>query len=294
MSTMTSTANGTAHHEGDPSISWPLDRNGHTTEPSSTTQTGSGNGHQQRHDALAPFEKQYYPGQSKSLSGIALRALTCGFVLSSSLTATIALLAFTDSPLWRLPFFITALSTFHFLEFWTTAAYNTRAASVSSFLFSQNGSAYQVAHATAMVECLLSNLLFPGWHWVPAPAGKVLLGVGLLMMVVGQTVRTVAMKQAGTNFNHMVQHQKASEHQLVTSGIYGYLRHPSYFGFFWWGLGTQVVLGNVVCFLGYAAVLWRFFHRRIGGENGRAPEPMNVILTCDYRRRGTADSILHG
>jgi len=86
------------------------------------------------------------------------------------------------------------------------------------------------------------------------------------MISLGQAVRSLAMVHAGTNFNHIVQHRKASEHQLVTTGAYHYLRHPSYFGFFWWGLGTQLVLGNTVCFLGYAVVLWRFFSRRISSE----------------------------
>ncbi|RYF84537.1 MAG: hypothetical protein EOO03_14665, partial [Chitinophagaceae bacterium] len=36
-----------------------------------------------------------------------------------------------------------------------------------------------------------------------------------------------------------------------------------YFGFFWWGVGTQLLLGNTVCFVGYTGVLWYFFSRRI-------------------------------
>ncbi len=83
------------------------------------------------------------------------------------------------------------------------------------------------------------------------------------MLVVGQGTRTTAMIHAGSNFNHLIQSKKKEGHVLVTGGIYKYLRHPSYFGFFWWGLGTQVVLGNAVCLVGYAVVLWRFFKRRI-------------------------------
>ncbi|KAI4263175.1 MAG: hypothetical protein L6R42_001666 [Xanthoria sp. 1 TBL-2021] len=71
------------------------------------------------------------------------------------------------------------------------------------------------------------------------------------------------MAQAGTNFNHLVQSKKKEGHVLVTNGIYGWLRHPSYFGFFWWGLGTQLITGNLVCLVGYAVVLWRFFSLRI-------------------------------
>ena len=71
------------------------------------------------------------------------------------------------------------------------------------------------------------------------------------------------MAQAGTNFNHQVQSRRNEGHELVTTGLYAWLRHPSYFGFFWWGLGTQVVLGNIVSFLGYLGVLWYFFSTRI-------------------------------
>ena len=83
------------------------------------------------------------------------------------------------------------------------------------------------------------------------------------MVVVGQAVRTTAMVHAGANFSHLVQSKKKEGHVLVTGGVYRYLRHPSYFGFFCWGIGTQVVLGNVACLVGYAVVLWRFFRRRI-------------------------------
>ena len=74
------------------------------------------------------------------------------------------------------------------------------------------------------------------------------------------------MAQAGSNFNHLVQMRRKQGHELVTDGIYAWLRHPSYFGFWWWGLGTQVVLGNWACLVGYAVVLWRFFSGRIESE----------------------------
>lgn len=42
-----------------------------------------------------------------------------------------------------------------------------------------------------------------------------------------------------------------------------YFRHPSYFGFFIWSIGTQVLLINPVCTVGYTVVTWRFFRDRI-------------------------------
>ena len=218
--------------------------------------------------ALDFHDKQYLPSQPKSLSGIAFRSFALGAVFTLFMTSTITILLFTTSPLWRVPFFLTLLSTFHFLEFFLTAHYNTRSASISSFLFSQNGKAYNIAHTSAMLECLARSVFFPNTTFLPAWLSQSILLLGLFLIVIGQTVRSFAMAEAGTNFNHIVQSTKSSSHQLVTSGIYGFLRHPSYFGFFWWGIGTQLMLGNPICGVGYVIVLWRFFDRRIQGEEG--------------------------
>ncbi|KAL4910199.1 Isoprenylcysteine carboxyl methyltransferase family-domain-containing protein [Aspergillus multicolor] len=221
-----------------------------------------------------------YPSGSKSLSGISLRAFLLGTTLGLSTALTLTLLNITDlfnheidwSPhyLWRLPFFLSSLALFHFLEYYITAAHNTRYADISAFLLSTNGWAYNVAHSSAAVECLLGYIFCPRDSYFGFTASvdgvKVQVVVGLLVMVVGQAIRSLAMAQAGSNFNHTVQVERKDGHMLVTHGIYSVLRHPSYFGFFWWGLGTQLVLGNVVCFLGYAVVLWKFFNSRIQRE----------------------------
>jgi protein-S-isoprenylcysteine O-methyltransferase len=108
--------------------------------------------------------------------------------------------------------------------------------------------------------------------------------LGLALVVLGQAVRTAAMIQAGPSFNHHVQSHRESGHVLVTTGVYASLRHPSYFGFFWWALGTQLVMGNVISFVGYAAVLWRFFSRRIQREEEFLVRFFGQEYE-DYRRR---------
>ncbi|KAK3692791.1 isoprenylcysteine carboxyl methyltransferase [Podospora appendiculata] len=208
----------------------------------------------------------YLRHQPKSLSGIAVRSFCLGISLALGTTSMIAILVCTSSPLWRLPFFLAALSLFHFLEFWTTAAYNTRTAEVSSFLLTANWPGYAIAHATAAFECLVTNLVWPDRSWTPLHMGMLLCLLGWVVVIVGQTVRSVAMVQAGPSFNHQVQFQRSAAHVLVTTGIYARLRHPSYFGFFWWALGTQLVMGNLFSFFVYAAVLHKFFSSRIYHE----------------------------
>ncbi|KAK3943061.1 Isoprenylcysteine carboxyl methyltransferase family-domain-containing protein [Diplogelasinospora grovesii] len=218
------------------------------------------------HAASHSPDRAYFPHQPKSLAGIAVRSFCLGIALTLGVGGTVGVVVFTSSPLWRLPFFLASLSLFHFLEFWTTAAYNTRAAEVGSFLLTANWPGYAIAHSAATFECLLTNLAWPDRSWAPLHTAPLLCLMGLMLVVVGQTVRSVAMVQAGPSFNHLVQHQRSSGHVLVTTGLYGRLRHPSYFGFFWWALGTQLVLGNVVSFFAYAAVLWKFFSTRIRHE----------------------------
>jgi protein-S-isoprenylcysteine O-methyltransferase len=112
------------------------------------------------------------------------------------------------------------------------------------------------------------------------------------------------MAEAGTNFNHTPAKIKKEGHVLVTTGVYAWLRHPSYCAFFWWALGTQVLVGNKISFLGYLFVLWNFFKRRIRGElrlghgrtpssaNGRVAEEMTLVDFFgsdyeEYRKRTT-------
>ena len=72
---------------------------------------------------------------------------------------------------------------------------------------------------------------------------------------------------AASNFSHLIQYSKAPEHSLVRSGIYAWSRHPSYFAFFYWALGTQILVGNPVAFVAFFFILHRFFASRIKGRS---------------------------
>ncbi|KAI1331242.1 ICMT-domain-containing protein [Xylariaceae sp. FL0255] len=211
-------------------------------------------------------DKPYLPGQPKSLEGIAIRSFCLGIALALSVVTMLSILILTSSPLWRLPFFIGALSTFHFLEFWTTAKYNTSVATVGSFLLTANWPAYAIAHVSGSLECILTTLLFPNRSWAPYYSGHILLLLGFILVFVGQAARSAAMVQAGSSFNHTIQSRRKADHELVTTGLYSFLRHPAYFGFFYWGIGTQLVLGNPICCVAYTVVLWSFFSDRIKSE----------------------------
>ncbi|KAI1822302.1 putative isoprenylcysteine carboxyl methyltransferase [Xylaria intraflava] len=229
----------------------------------------------------------FFSGQAKSLEGIAIRSFCLGVAFTLSVVTMISTVFLTSSPLWRLPFFIGALSTFHFLEFWTTAKYNTSVANIDSFLLTANWPAYAIAHMAALFECTLTALLFPNRAWAPFYSGHVLLFFGFILVFVGQTARSLAMAQAGKSFNHTIQRKKKDDHELVTTGVYSFVRHPAYFGFFYWGVGTQLVMGNPICFTAYAIVLWQFFASRVRDEEGELVRFFGDEYTKYRKRVGT-------
>lgn len=252
-------------HVTDTTCSWPVEaldeqRNGRPIPP----------------PAAAPpsLDPRFMVGGSKALTGISSRAFCLGVTFGAMSILTIEL-AYLDMFSWRATCFVATLSMFHYLEFYATARYNPSDAKLSSFLLSSNGSAYNIAHASALIEFAMRNWLpisqgisrldlpFPLPTAFPASRFPLL---GFVFVAVGQAVRTTAMAEAGKSFNHLVQSRKREDHILVQSGVYRFLRHPSYFGFFWWALGTQMLLGNHICLLAYALVLWRFFAARISKE----------------------------
>ncbi|KAJ3763642.1 Isoprenylcysteine carboxyl methyltransferase family-domain-containing protein [Lentinula raphanica] len=161
---------------------------------------------------------------------------------------------------YQLGFFIAAWSAFHFGEFAITAGWNLEKCSVESFLL-DNGSMYHIANGSAILEYIITLYFIPSFKtrsWISY--------FGMIMVLLGQFMRSAAMVHASTNFSHVLAFQKLENHRLVTDGIYAWCRHPSYAGFFYWALGTQLVLQNPLCFVLYFVLLWRFFYARTRTE----------------------------
>lgn len=211
-----------------------------------------------------PVDPSLLPTGNRSLSSIGLQAFFLGFTLATSLLS-MSYLAIHGNALWRLPSFFACLSLFHFLEYWTTAHFNQPVVRSDSFLLFNNGTAYNIAHTLSALEIVISNWIRT---YQSLYVNRYTITIGITLVVTGQLVRSAAMAQAGTNFNHMPQKVRKQGHELVTGGVYAWLRHPSYFGFFWWALGTQVLVGNKICLIGYLLVLWNFFRLRITGRFG--------------------------
>jgi protein-S-isoprenylcysteine O-methyltransferase len=167
-----------------------------------------------------------------------------------------------------------AMCIYHWSEFLLTALHHPQSVSFDSFLVNQSKE-YGIAIAASWIEFAIEAFLFP---WMKQVTFIIVMGMGLVM--VGQTLRSASMYQAGPSFTHQVASEKAPRHVLISTGVYTYLRHPGYFGWFYWSIGTQFILCNPICFLAYFKVAQQFFRNRIPIEE----QALVDIFGDEYRR----------
>jgi protein-S-isoprenylcysteine O-methyltransferase len=149
---------------------------------------------------------------------------------------------------------------FHLSEYILTALYNASRLSIDSFLINHSAQ-YVIALACSVLEYWVEYYAI---SWIKEYA--IISFFGLLVVIAGEGLRKAAMITARSNFTHTVQYYRRPNHVLVTHGVYSVSRHPSYMGFFYWSIGTQILLCNPVCLVGFAAASWRFFSDRIYDE----------------------------
>lgn len=187
--------------------------------------------------------------------GLEAYALGVGGGIAVALALTSALPSVT-------PFltFCAVLSIFHMTEFLFAAIYHSYSCSTESFLI-PHSTAYSMAMAVSVVEYWIEWLLFPA-----GSLSHTFFYIGLALCVAGQCLRWVSFITAGHNFTHIVSERKQAEHVLVKDGIYRYVRHPGYCGWFWWSVASQMMLANPISTLGFAYFSWKFFVNRIAHE----------------------------
>ena len=182
----------------------------------------------------------------------------CANFLGYSFVAGI-MLATRSKVYCSLGYYIVLMSTFHYMEFITSALTNPANLSVHSYLLPQSG-AYVLAALASWIEYAIEFRINPDikrMRWFGAS------GIGVMICIVGDLIRKIGMFHAGANFNHIIQETKTKEHELITNGIYSFVRHPSYLGWFLFSMGTQLILCNPISFFVYIIITWRFFSDRI-------------------------------
>ncbi|XP_054732958.1 protein-S-isoprenylcysteine O-methyltransferase [Anastrepha obliqua] len=184
---------------------------------------------------------------------IALRSSFLGFVEAIS----VLIIIFAPDELKQFGVYSFFMAFFHYSEFLAIAWCNPNSLSVDSFILNHSIH-YALAAVASWLEFGLEVWFLPsfkGFYYIWL--------IGVVLCMLGEIIRKVAMITARNSFTHLVQYEKADNHKLITHGIYAYMRHPSYVGWFWWSVGTQIILLNPVCILIYTIVSWTFFHDRI-------------------------------
>jgi len=191
---------------------------------------------------------------------------TTGFLLGMGLgvhgTLVFVCLALTDGwgSVLQWSLYMSFLCLFHFMEFFTTAVQQPDSLGYSSFVVNHSLS-YTVAALASWTEFWLETFLLGR-----AKRNILCIYLGLGLVIGGQIIRTWAMWSCGEHFDHQIMERRKEGHKLVTQGIYSFLRHPSYFGWFYWSIGTQILLCNPICSVLYTLASWKFFNGRIPFE----------------------------
>jgi len=186
-------------------------------------------------------------------------AVSIAYALGAAFGLGIGLTFFSDS-LKDFGLYLISMSVFHMWEYMYVVTYHPNDLSSDSFMVTHSR-AFHVALAACLFE------YFFEWLFFPSLKGHAFMYVlGFTFVVLGQGLRIVAMITAAKNFSHMIAERKKETHNLVTHGVYSYVRHPSYTGWFAWSIATQVILGNPICIVAYTVVVWNFFNDRIAYE----------------------------
>lgn len=184
---------------------------------------------------------------------VAVRAAFLGYGFGIGIIVSIV-----TPPSWQTFGIYTAvLAVFHYTEFLSIAWINPATLSIDSFILNHS-IAYGIAACASWIEYFVEQQFVPEMK-MPSCISY----FGLVLCICGEIMRKLAMFTAKHNFNHIVQSEKMNDHQLVTHGIYKICRHPSYVGWFYWSIGTQLILQNPFCLLAYIVASWRFFHDRV-------------------------------
>ncbi|KPI85457.1 putative prenyl protein specific carboxyl methyltransferase [Leptomonas seymouri] len=171
---------------------------------------------------------------------------------------------------------------FHLCEFFIAALLRPHDTHPDAFMI-LHSKEYVAASSGALLEFFVEAYFVPG-SWKLCTVRHPILGfffrVNLagaalftFLVVIFYGIRVTAMLQCGANFSLTIESERRGSHRLVTHGLYRYLRHPAYFGWFWRTCFAQCILANPLSMVVHTAVTWYFFHSRIPYEESTLERP---------------------
>jgi len=180
-----------------------------------------------------------------------------GLCLTSIFSFSFSMVFFTDNIYYPLYLYFITLCIYHYTEFFSVLLYHFKKLSCEYFLIDQSLS-WIIATFVSFIETILETYYFNKYKKI-----KIFFIIGLIMTIIGQIFRIGGIYTGKKNFTHKISYEKKKEHKLVKNGFFALSRHPSYFGFYLWSIGIEIMCCNPICFIGFTCILFYFFKNRI-------------------------------
>ena len=179
-----------------------------------------------------------------------------GFSLILILCYSLSLIIFTQTKYYQILCYFITLTIYHYTEFFSEVLFHFQDLQKDAFLIYEN-KRWVISTLASFAESILGVYFFYQYKNI-----KILFILGLIMTIIGQYFRIAALFTGKSNFTHKIQLKKRKNHVLVKYGIYSICRHPSYFGFFIWSVGIEIMCVNPLCTIAFAYILFKFFKAR--------------------------------
>ena len=183
-----------------------------------------------------------------------------GITLVLILCYSSSIIIFKNTKFYQILIYLITLCIYHYAEFFSELLFHFKDLQKDAFLIYQNKK-WVIATASSFIEYFIEIFFFPNLKMV-----KILFVLGIIMTIIGQYFRISALFTGKSNFTHKIQLTKRKSHVLVKHGIYSICRHPSYFGFFIWSVGIEIMCVNPLCTIAFTYILFKFFENRIDLE----------------------------
>ena len=185
-----------------------------------------------------------------------------GIILCSIFSLSLSMLLFTNTIFYQFYLYLLTEIIYHYSEYISVIIYHFYNLDYKSFLL-DHSTEWVFALIFSYLETILGTIFFK-----KIKQNIYTFILGIILTIIGQIFRIGALYTGKKNFTHLLSYEKKKEHFLMTTGFYGITRHPSYFGFLVWTIGTQLMCLNIICLIGFPIGLYIFFEDRIIEEEG--------------------------
>lgn len=182
---------------------------------------------QTTHDYWRHFLHNLFPGNEsfQDDQGVGL-IMSTTLMLSVVFFVSVILTFFLNPSNWRFWFAISRIALFHICDFFLTARNQPDLVTYKSFfLFNP---VFHPLRLFFIVEYWVWKVFAPGF--INSKLATTIGVIAAIGAIAGQIIRIVSMWQLKEGFTYCLAQKKRDNHELVTGGVYEFVRHPSYSG----------------------------------------------------------------